>query len=123
MTTPWYQRSLAELDADAAAGDAHATLRLADAYEHGLRGATADEARAHALLALAAESGSGVAACRLGDRANRVGDLDAARAAWRGAAELGSADAMSNLAWSLRDAAGDERAEGHRWLVRAAEAG
>ncbi|MBK6808464.1 MAG: sel1 repeat family protein [Sandaracinaceae bacterium] len=120
----FYQKTIEDLEADAAGGDARALVRLADALRSGLRGATVDPARALQLELQAAELGHAGAACSVGDyyfRGRGVPqDRAEARRWYTRAAELGNVDAMANLLDGLKGDDPAARAESQGWLVKAA---
>jgi hypothetical protein len=120
MTKHWYEKTTAELEADAKGREPHALFLLAQAHLGGLRGARRDVDRGLALLREAAAAGSAVAAYWLGDRYYRgdgVPESESEAQGWfRRAASLGDIDAMSNLL------EGDDP-ESMRWMVAAAEGG
>lgn len=122
---PHYQKTIEDLEADAARGDdARALVRLAEVVRHGWRGATAAPARALQLELRAAELGHADAACAVGDAFLRgrgaPQDPDEARRWYVRAAALGSPDAMANLLDGLKSDDPARRAESQGWLVKAA---
>lgn len=126
MSKPAYLLFGHELEA-AAATDATALLRLADAVQQGWRGHAASEARALELLQRAAAMGHPRAMRRLGDRFTRGDGVEknheVALRWWRNAAAAGDVDAMANLICLARSGDPAEVAEGRRWLELAASHG
>jgi hypothetical protein len=127
MSSADYQRVGADYERLAETGDPAAMVRLAELAEHGWRGVEQDAVRALQLLRRAAELGSAVAACRLGDRYYRgqgVSQSEPDALDWyRRAAAAGDVSAMANLI-PLHESADPQLAqEGRRWLAEAASAG
>ena len=123
MSTPFYLKSLEELERDAAGKNPRALYVLAGIVESGFRGADADSRRAMELETQAAALGLARAARSLGDRAMAEDDEAEARRWWKRAAELGDASAMANLLDDLDSADPAAKAQAEQWLEKAAALG